>query len=71
MSPMHFIDQQRTHYHVQQLCQVLDVVSSRYYTWRHRQAAGAMGTREPAWETEMLAVFDHHERPWLKVWYKS
>ena len=21
-----------------------------------------MGTREPAWETEILAVFDHHER---------
>ena len=59
MSPMSFIDQQRTHYAVQQLCQVLDVVPSRYYAWRHRQAAG---TREPTWETEMLAVFDHHGR---------
>ena len=59
MSPMPFIDQQRVHYAVQQLCQVLDVVPSRYYAWRHRQAAGAS---EPAWETEMLAVFDHHER---------
>ena len=62
MSPMHFIDQQRIHYHVQHLCQVLDVVPSRYYAWRHRQAAGTMGTSEPAWETEMLPVFDHHER---------
>ena len=59
MSPMPFIDQQRVHYAVQQLCQVLDVVPSRYYAWRHRQAAGAS---EPTWETEMLAVFDHHER---------
>ena len=62
MSPMHFIDQQRTHYAVQQLCQVLAVVPSRYYAWRHRQAVGAMETSEPAWETEMLAVFDHLER---------
>ena len=62
MNPLHFIDQQRAHHSVQHLCQVLDVVPSRYYAWRHRQAAGAMGTREPAWETEMLAVFDHHER---------
>ena len=38
MSPMHFIDQQRIHYAVQQLCQVLDVVPSRYHAWRHRHA---------------------------------
>jgi len=62
MSPLHFIDQQRVHYAVQQLCQVLDVVPSRYYAWRHTQAAGAVGTSEPAWETEMLAVFDHRKR---------
>ena len=37
------------------------MVPSRYYAWRQRQAAVA-GTREPAWETEMLAVFDHHKR---------
>ena len=55
---LHFIDQQRIRYAVQQLCQVLDVVPSCYYTWRHTQAAGAMGTSEP----ERLAVFDHHER---------
>ena len=59
---MHFIDQQRTHYAVQQLCQVLDVMPSRYDAWRHRQAAGAMGASEPAWEAEMLAVFGHYER---------
>ena len=62
MSPLPFIDQQRVHYHVQQLCRVLDVVPSRYYAWRHTQAAGAVGTSKPALETEMLAVFDHHER---------
>ena len=62
MSPSHFIDQQRVHYPVQLLCQVLHVVPSRYYAWRHTQAAGAGGTGELAWETEMLAVFDHHKR---------
>ena len=62
MSPLHFIDQQRVHYAVRQLCQVLDVVRSRYYACRHTQAAGAVGSSKPAWETEMLAVFDHHKR---------
>ena len=62
MSPLHFIEQQRVHYAVQQLCQVLDVVPSRYYAWRHTQTAGAVGTSKPAWETEVLAVFDHHKR---------
>ena len=62
MSPLRFIVPQRVHYHVQRLCQVLDVVPSRYYTWRRTQAAGAAGTSELAWETEMLAVFEHHER---------
>ena len=41
---------------------MLDVVPSRYYAWRHTQAAGAVGTSEPVWETEMLAVFDHYKR---------
>ena len=59
---MQFMDEQRVHYAVQQLCQVLDVVPSRYYAWRQRQVAGAAENGEPAWETEMLAVFDHHER---------
>ena len=62
MTQLHFIAQQRVQYSVQQLCQVLDVVPSRYYAWWHGQAAGAVGTREPAWEMEMLAVFDHHKR---------
>ena len=48
MSPLHFPDQQRPFHPVQQLYQVLGVVPSRYYTWRHRQAAGAAGTTEPA-----------------------
>ena len=62
MSTLHFIDQQRSFHPVQQLCQVLGVVPSRYYAWRLAQAAGAAGTSEPAWETEMVAVFDHHKR---------
>jgi len=32
-------------------------VPSRYYAWRRAVAAG-----EPAWETEILAMFDHHKR---------
>ena len=40
---------------------MLDVVPSCYSAWRYRQAAGAVGTREPTWETKMLAVFDHHK----------
>ena len=47
MNPLHFMDQQRIH-HPRQLCQVLGVVPSRYYAWRRRQAAGAVGTSEPA-----------------------
>ena len=62
MSTLEFIDQQRTAYPVQQLCQVLDVVPSRYYAWRAAQAAGAAEKAEPAWETEMVAVSDHHKR---------
>jgi len=62
VSELHFIDQQRFCYSIRQLCQVLGVVPSRYYAWRHTQAAVAVGTAEPAWETEMVAVFDHHQR---------
>ena len=56
------MDQQRPFYPVQQFCQVLDAVPSRYYAWRVAQAAGAAGTTEPAWETDMVAVFDLHKR---------
>ena len=62
MSMMHFIDQQRLCYPVRQLCQVLGVVPSRYYAWRQHPVGGAVGTTEPAWETDMVAVFDHHKR---------
>ena len=62
MSTLHFIDQQRTCYPVKQLCQVLGVVSSRYYAWRVAQVKGAVEKPAPAWETEMVAVFDHHKR---------
>ena len=62
MSTLQFIDQQRSFHPVQQLCQVLEVVPSRYYAWRHTQAARAVRTAEPAWETEMVAVFEEHKR---------
>ena len=62
MSTLHFIDQPRVFHLVQQLCQVLDVVPSRCYAWRQTQAARAVGPVEPAWETEMVAVFDDHRR---------
>ncbi len=62
MSELQFIDQQRPYHSVQQLCRVLGVVPSRYYAWRHTQAAGAVGTAEPAWETEMVTVFEEHQR---------
>ena len=41
---------------------MLDVVPSRYYAWWHTQAAVAVGTGEPPFETEILAVFDHYKR---------
>ena len=59
MSLLQFIDQQWVHYPVRQLCQLLGVVPGHYYGWRHAQA---VGTTEPAWKTEMAAVFDHHKR---------
>ena len=62
MSTLPFIDQQRSYHRVQQLCQVLGVVPSRYYAWWLAQVRGAVGKQEPAWETEMVAVFDHHKR---------
>ncbi len=62
MNQLRFIDQQRLHYPVEFLCQVLHVVPSRYYAWRKRPAQGATHRAEPAWETRMVAVFDHHQR---------
>ena len=62
MSTLQFIDLQRAFHPVQQLCQVLGVVPSRYYAWRHRPAAGVVERAEPAWETEMVVVFDDHKR---------
>jgi len=58
MSQLQFIDQQRVHYPVQLLCQVLHVVPSRYYAWCQRAVTKA----EPAWETAMVDVFDDHQR---------
>ncbi|AWM35151.1 IS3 family transposase [Hymenobacter nivis] len=58
MSQLQFIDQQRLHYPVQLLCQVLHVVPSRYYAWCQRTET----TGAPAWETAMVDVFDDHQR---------
>ena len=59
---LQFMDQQRIHYSVKRLCQVLGVVSSRYYAWRLAQTTGAVGKPEPAWETKMVTLFDDHKR---------
>ena len=58
MSQLQFIDQQRVHYPVQLLCQVLHVVPSRYYAWCQRPET----TVAPAWEKAMVDVFDDHQR---------
>ena len=62
MITLHFIDQQRVCYSVQQLSQVLGGVPIRYCAWRLAQGNGAVSPSEPAWETEMMAIFDHHKR---------
>ena len=62
MSTLPFIDQQRINHPVQQLCQVLGVVPSRYYAWRLAQGSEAVDPPKPAWETEMVAIFDGHKR---------
>ncbi|WP_210522210.1 hypothetical protein [Hymenobacter terricola] len=43
MSELRFMDQQRFHYSIQQLCQVLGVVPSRYDAWRHMQTTRSRG----------------------------
>lgn len=59
MSTLHFIESQRRFYPVRLLCQVLEVVPSRYYAWRKRPAGAAA---VPAWETAAVAAFDRHKR---------
>lgn len=46
------------YYPVQLLCQVLQVVPSRYYAWYQRAVTKA----EPAWQTAMLDVFEDYQR---------
>ena len=55
------MDQQGFYHPVQQF-QMLGVVPIRYYAWWLAQLNGALGKQEPAWETEMVAVFDYHKR---------
>ena len=62
MSMLQFIDQPPPYHLVQQLCRVLEVAPSRYYAWRAAQGSGAASQPEPAWETDMVAVFDDHKR---------
>ena len=62
INQIHFIDYQCVNYDVQQPCQVLDVVPSRYDAWWYPQAAGAVETSEPALEMKIIAVLDHHKR---------
>ena len=58
MIQLQFIDQQRFHYSIGLLYQVLHVVPSRYYAWRKEQGCGAAQRVEPAWEKAMVDVFD-------------
>ncbi len=58
MNTLQFFSNQRATYSIRQFCQVLGVVPSRYYAWRH----GAVKKAEPARETAMLAAFDDHKR---------
>jgi transposase InsO family protein len=62
VSQLQFIEQQRLHYPIQLLCQVLHVVPSRYYAWCQRASARLQTSAEPAWETAMVDVFDDHQR---------
>ena len=62
MSQLQFIDQQRLHYSVQLLCQVLNIVPSRYYAWRKGMTAGAVASVKSAWETALVEVFNAHQR---------
>ncbi|WP_226163442.1 IS3 family transposase [Hymenobacter terricola] len=58
VSQLQVIDQQRVHYPVQLLCQVLHVVPSRYYAWCQRPET----TAAPARETVLVDVFDDRQR---------
>lgn len=57
MSTYRFIERQRGHYAVRELCQVLGVAASAYYAWRqHRQQPA------PAWERAVCQAFARHAR---------
>ena len=58
VNTLQFFSNQRATYSIRQFCQVLGVVPSRYYAWRH----GAVKKMEPARETAMVAAFDDHKR---------
>ena len=57
MNTLQFFSSQRATYSIRQFCQVLGVVPSRYYAWRH----GAVKKMESARETAMVAAFDDYK----------
>ncbi len=62
MSSYRFIERQRGHYPVRELCQVLGVVPSATYAWRQRCQRPA-----PAWERAVGRAFARHAHrygPW-------
>jgi putative transposase len=56
MSTYRYIAQRRGQLPVRQLCQVLRLSASAYYTWQRRQAPAP----EPAWQIAVRAEFRWH-----------
>jgi transposase InsO family protein len=57
VSRYRFIDQHRAQVPVRELCTVLQVAPSSYYTWRQRRQQPA-----PAWERAVVRAFQRHGR---------
>ena len=55
MSTCRFLERQRGHYAVRELCQVLGVAPSACYAWRQRR-------QRPAWEWAVCQAFARHAR---------
>lgn len=61
MSRYRFIEAQRDHYPVRQLCQVLEVPASGYYAWQQAKQQ-LISAEAPDWEETLVKVFGVHKR---------